>query len=658
MNNIKIISLKLKNFKGIKDLSIDFNGEDTKIFGDNATGKTSVYDAFTWLLFDKDSQGKTSFEVKALDEQGQHIHMLSHEVEAVLLVDGDKIKLRKVFEEKWTKKRGSATQEFCGHTSSYFVDDVPKNLKEYQGSSPADCREEIFKLLTSANFFNTQLPWQKRREILFDVCGDITDIDIIVGNDELKNLPEILQGRSLDDHKAIVKVRHKKINEELKKIPVRIDEVFAGLPDISNIVIDIEKQVICKATAQIQTLSAKVNHLEAGGIIAERKNRISEIEAEMLRLKTQSRSKIQSEINQLDGKRRKLVGLGRDAEEKIQALKKEIEYCNKVIKKNKSEMSELRAKWEKVVAEKSKIDIDEFCPTCRQTLPSERIDAARKKAADDFNLSRSSRLTEITAKGKELKEQCELSEKMSVEDIKISASLEIEQAGLQSQIVEVAEKLLELDQSSEIYLTGPVYKSLAEEKAQIEIRIGAAKDDAKEEIEKIKTEIIFVNASKSSAEKKILLLESAEKGKKRIEELKKQEKTLAEEFEKLTRELYLCEEFTRVKVGMLEENINSKFKLARFKLFSEQINGGLQECCETLYKGVPYSTGLNNGARINVGMDIINTLSEHYGLSLPVFIDNAESVTEILPTTGQMIKLVVSEQDKKLRVEKSGKFSA
>src|SRR5690606_571202 len=136
----------------------------------------------------------------------------------------------------------------------------------------------------------------------------------------------------------------------------------------------------------------------------------------------------------------------------------------------------------------------------------------------------------------------------------------------------------------------------------------------------------------------------------RIEELREQEKVLAVEFERLERELFLLDEFTRAKVDLLENRINSKFRLARFKLFKEQLNGGLEETCEVMVEGVPYNS-LNNAARHNVGLDIIATLSEHYGIAAPIFLDNAESITRPLETPGQQIRLIVSANDKTLRVE-------
>ena len=115
--------------------------------------------------------------------------------------------------------------------------------------------------------------------------------------------------------------------------------------------------------------------------------------------------------------------------------------------------------------------------------------------------------------------------------------------------------------------------------------------------------------------------------------------------------MYLTEEFIRTKVRLLEDRINSKFKMARFKLFEVQVNGALAETAETMYNGVPYSN-LNNGARINVGLDIIRTLAKHYNLYPPIFIDNRESITELIDVSPQQtISLIVSEKDQKLRVE-------
>jgi len=164
-----------------------------------------------------------------------------------------------------------------------------------------------------------------------------------------------------------------------------------------------------------------------------------------------------------------------------------------------------------------------------------------------------------------------------------------------------------------------------------------------DEIERIDKIIDLLN-------KDILQLDTNQRVDKRVVELKNQERILASEFENLESDLFVIETFIRTKVSMLEEKINSKFKHATFRMFTEQINEGLTECCDTTFNGVPYNS-LNNGARINIGLDICNTLAEHFRVTLPVFLDNSEAVTEMFETSAQQIKLFVSKKDKVLRIE-------
>jgi len=200
----------------------------------------------------------------------------------------------------------------------------------------------------------------------------------------------------------------------------------------------------------------------------------------------------------------------------------------------------------------------------------------------------------------------------------------------------------------------PEYAQMQERIMKIREDIANMQADSNTAIMAIQKEIDTLTDAITALEQAAARLEARKNGEKRIEDLKAEERRLAAEFEELERQIYLTEEFIRAKVQMLEEKINSKFRMARFKLFEVQVNGALAECCETTFNGVPYSN-LNNGARLNIGLDIINTLSEHYGFAPPVWLDNAESVTNILPTKGQQIRLIVSAADKKLRVELADK---
>ena len=642
---MKLISLHLRNFKGIKDFKLDTRGGDVSVYGDNATGKTTIFDAFTWLLFDKDSANRKDFEIKTLDATGQPIHGLDHEVEATIEIDGQPVTLRKVFYEKWQKKRGAAEKVFTGHSTDYFINDVPLKKTEYESRIASICDEKIFKLLTNPTYFNEQLHWQERRKILLEVCGDISDEEVIASDIRLAMLPGILKGRKLEDHRKVIMARRTEINKELERIPVRIDEAERALPDISGMGPDGIIGDIAKLKTAIQEKNQEFARLESGGEVAEKTKRLREIEAEILGLKNQQRGKYDKEIrekqSQISAARERCLKLEGD----IRNLQRSNEDRKNQIQSLQAQIEKLRVDWYAI--NEQQFDHPDICPTCGQPLPEEK----RTEALAKFNLDKAKLLEAINTEGKKLKEKAEqLQAEIESTEKKIDEAqekLQQEQAILN----ELSGEIEELRRKTESQVENPTIAQKLQEKEIIEKEIAAMKAGNTEAVTKVVEELKRLHQAFEALEEAQFKIKQHEQGLKRIEELKQQERQLAEEYEKLEQELYLTEQFIRTKVKMLEEKINSKFQLARFKLFDVQINGGVVECCESLYQGVPYSGGLNNAARINVGLDIINTLAEHYGFAPPIWIDNAEAVTQLIPTRGQMIRLIVSETDKKLRVE-------
>lgn len=288
---MKLLKLSLKNFKGAPEFVFEPNGHNASVFGDNATCKTTLVDASHWLLFDKDSHDKKDFAIKTLDKDGNVIHNLEHEVEGVYEIDGKVVTLRKVFSEKWTKKRGQTRSEFTGHTTDYYIDGVPKPKKDYDSFIAGIINEDIFKMLTNPQYFNEMLHWQARREILLDVCGDLSDEEVIASSKALSKLPEILKGRKLEDHRKVIAARRAEINKELDKIPVRIDEVSKSLPDITQSNVNGLQAEIEKLQEQIREKEQELHRIETGGEISEKQLKIREIDAALLQLKNEHRIK-------------------------------------------------------------------------------------------------------------------------------------------------------------------------------------------------------------------------------------------------------------------------------------------------------------------------------------------------------------------------------
>lgn len=652
MKEIKLMKLSLKNFKGVKDFAIDMDGSDVKLWGGNATGKTTVLDSFLWLLFNKDSNNRTDFAIKTLKD-GKEINNLEHEVEAIFTIDGQPLTLRKVYKEKYTKKRGAAVAEFTGHETNHFIDGVPSKKKEFEDKVSSLVDEDVFKLLTSPTFFNENLKWQEKRSTLLEVCGDIEEEDVLAFNGALQSLPTILKGRTIDDHRKVIASRRAEINKELDRIPVRIDEIRNSIPEEGIDPLGLEREVI-EIEVKLDEHTTQINGIKNGAAVTEKQNQLRQIELDLKEIQNELESesvekghkvnaKIQEEQSNLAILQRKQD----DAAHQVALLEKDvIRFDEKLVA--------LKERWYERDGQvyTHQHDSDGVCPTCNQSLPIEEVEAAKEKAVAAFNLAKSTELEQISVNGKAITED-------KTQTLERIENLKAEVVSIESQIVakkkagaKLMEELESLRQAVKDARQDKRYTDKLQEKETVTADISALQENAQRAVADIESEVVSLRAKRAEINTQIAQIAQVVASHKRIAELEEQQKNLATEFEKLEHELHLTEQFIQTKVKLLEEKINSKFQFARFKLFDTQINGGLQEVCETTFDGVPYSSGLNNAARINVGLDICRTLQEHYGIKVPVWIDNSESVVELLDIDTQMISLIVSGQDKQLRIEK------
>lgn len=646
MKRIELVSLRLRNFAGARDVRLDLDGQSAAVFGRNASGKTTTFSAWTWLLFAKNSLGAKAFEIKTLDAAGMAASGLEHEVNGVLRVDGELVTLRRVYKETWTKKRGSATAELTGHQTEHFWDGVPLSKGEYVARVSEIADEATWRLLSDPGAFQA-LHWQERRRVLLDVCGDVSDADVIASEPELAELPSILGKRSLDEHRKVIASRRPQLNRELQELPARIDEVRRGLPEAPEMARKlVEKGLVVARRRHAEALEALAAARAGQADVSSERRRLREVEDGLIDLERQARRKADEAGEAAEAKVRAAQRAVSEAEERIAAWQRQIPEREADLARLDAQLTELRERYAVVYARKVEPHTDDTCPACKQALPADQVEAAHRAAVADLNGRKARELATITDEGKAL----------GGKRTSVAAEIEVLRDRIARQ--EAGLERLRADAEAATVTPKPV-EDVTRTRAYV--ALAAERDDLTRRIEQVTAgdpaALATLEEAVTKAQKAVVLLEqdvaahdARARGEARVEELREQERTLAREFEELERQLHLCELFVRTKVSLLEERVSSKFRLVRFRLFRAQVNGGIEEVCDTTVAGVPFES-VNHAGQIAAGLDIIRTLQEHHDLSAPVWIDQAESIHDIPETGAQQIALVVSPNDRQLRVE-------
>ena len=642
MKDIKIKLLALENFKCHRNLVLNFNGENASIYGDNATGKTSVYDALTWLLFGKDSHGngEKNIEIKPLDQNGEvRDHNAITAVEAVLLVNGEEITLRRTYQEVWSTKRGRAEATYDGNTSEYYIDGVPVKKYAFSEAVEALVDEDTFRMLTSVSHFADGISWQTRREVLFRVANVAGDREIMLNDEKFFPLIEGMGKLSLEDYKKKLLSEKRTFVGAKTDIPARISECQKTIEDIDGMDFATARAMIEALTAEMGALEGELLSIERNTAAEGKRMEIREAQLELTALDNENKAYRASQMASAPDVASMHMALAR-MQGQHAAKKRTVESEKAYAEQLHHDIDSARSRW---IAVNGESFAGGNCPTCGQTLPAAQL----KAATDSFEAQKAKRLREIEQTANASK-----AAKAAALDRIISAEAEI--AELESAITKEAELLTAAESSAVAVVDMAGYD---EKRAAIQKRINdlngeladimtdtsSARTKLIGQISDIKGEIASWNAYLG---KESLL----EYSRKRIEELQEDARRAAEKLDELEEMLFLIDEYSRYKTQFVEDSINGMFRIARFRLFREQANGGVEDRCDVVLDGVPY-ININSGAKINVGIDIINTLSEAYGVTVPLFVDNAESVTHLEKSTNQIIRLVVSETDKELRYE-------
>ena len=641
MRAIKINRLTLENFKCHRLLNLVLDGRPVSIYGDNATGKTSIYDALTWLLFGKDSMGngEKNIDIKPLDANGEvRDHEAITSVEAEFAVDGEIITFRRTYREVWATRRGTGVPVYEGNTSDYFVSGIPMKKNAYDSAIKELVSEELFRMLTSVSYFASGMKWQERRAVLFDMAGTLTDKEIMASTPQFAELLDSLGKHSLAEYKTKLLHERKGQTGVRDDTPTRINECQRTLQDISGIDFAAARTEEQELTAKRDGIQVQLMAMEQDSVLE--KKRLDLREAKFERDQLEAKNKAHREGQRSTG--RDLSYLHNE----ISREKARVESSRNYLRGVRSSISrydkEIQNSRDEYVQVNGEAFAGGICPTCGQPLPFEQL----QEATRIFNLKKEERLAEIIQKANYLKE-----EKQQAEGRVQEVEQEISQR--EANIREL-EKQLQDAQSVTVTITDlPEYaEGIAAANAKVnalQTEISGLMADSSKVREQLRSDLAAINDQLRFTQGVIAKEAIKAQTEKRIEELKADARNAAEALENIEKMLYLMEEFTRFKAKFVENSINDLFRVATFRLFREQANGGLEERCDVVYDGVPFM-GLNNGMKVNVGIDIINALSRHYGVTVPLFVDNAEAVTRLEECNAQVIRLVVSEEDKELRI--------
>lgn len=650
MRTIIISKIDFLNFKGIRDLSVEFNKDLTSIYADNGLGKTSIFDGITWVLFGKDSKDRKSFGIKTYDENNRVIPRIQHEVTVTLLVDGEEVTLCRRYNEKWTKKRGSAEEVFDGHEEERLYNGVPCSMKEYNEKIATMCSEEVFKFITNPLYFTKQKA-DVQRSMLIRMAGGVSDDEIARGNTDFENLLSKLTGKNLDEYKREIQAKKRRIKNELDMIPSRIDERKRDMPiaeDWDTLESELESKKKALADIEQQLLDASKAAETLNNRKMELVRKAGEVQERKAKHQFDIRESLLADFRKQTNARNALTDNICKEERTVNLLKADIQEYDRQLARLADERNRLLAEWKSINEEQLTFNEEEFiCPTCKRRFEVKEIENRQQEISETFLKNKAARLERNKQAGMEIKRKREEIEQLKLQ---VEVNVSSKQAWIDEQKASslYLNELVEPETAS-VIAADLEYVELCNQETELYNQINnydaTSRTDNSELMEGKKT----INASIDELKKMLSKREIIERNNQRIKELETMMRQQSQELAELEGIEFTITAFAKARIEAVERKINGMFSIVKFKMYEQQINGGEIETCEAIVGGVPFSD-LNDAGKINAGLDIINAICDFEGVYAPIVIDNAESVNELLPTKSQKIRLVVS-RDKELVIE-------
>lgn len=642
MKEIILKRIELTNFKGQAHRVEEFQPGENYIYGANGTGKTSVFDAFLWLLFGKDSKGQSEekAKIKMLDPDGNPVWHTDNSVEATLLVDGVELTLKRTYREKWRKPKGQVDAVYDGQKTVYSWNGNEKiSAAEYKRRISELVDEELFKLITDPRYFASLKP-DKRREIVLAMAGDVTPEEIRRSDPELRSFDP---GRSITETKQVAMSTRLRCIHERDNYPARIDELMqqrtqkeaaaAVLMDHKD---EYYRQVLSEANDHLRKLeemqgdaSQRVEAIMAANQL--RIQKLSQIE----RYKAQKQAEADASVREYNEQNADLQRHIDKLKMKVEHGLEQLDHCNKKLQELREVTVAAREHITKIRAEEPPVFGAVCCDKCGQELPDQ--EAEREKLIEKWRSLQRKKIEELTEDGndayqKGLALKAEIAEKEAdIEDAKRQISKLEEKITVDRGYYPVDfsnDKVLQ-----EMIDSIPPEQSVSDEITAQNNRILAQKNRYLQEREEAVTAL-----------KRYDMIPVYQEDIKAINErcaaLEKESLEINQRIADQERIIYLCDVWAKARTELLNAKVADNFQLVEFKMFNYTQEGNPVPTCEITVNGVDY-TALNTASTINAGLDIINALISYYQIKAPIFIDNRESVTMITAPDTQIINLSV-----------------
>ena len=659
MKRITIEELHLRNFRGARDVKVSFTDGTNIVCGDNGTGKSTLMDAFLWLLFGKDAEERKDCEIKRI-EAGERLRQTDATVECRLDVDGQQNTLRRSLREVWSKPRGATEPVFKGNETEYSINDVPKKMSEFDAwvaehLAPAD----VFRMLTDADCF-PRLRWEKQREKLFELAGGVDEEAVRDSVDGLADLLARLSDKSLEDYKRELAARKRKLRKALEEIPARSDQTRLMIPTTDAR--DVWERKLADVDARLADLNREAADFAAQERArgAEARRRVEEVEALKTRMARRTaelrRAAIEEAEKKNEGRRqvetrlRDLKAADAEATRRLKDAKGEVDELGLRINQKEEACERLRATW---YAESARpYTGDNVCPHCLQPLPEEMQRDNRRR----FEESKNERLSQIQTDGHRTKaEITRLEEEMKTAEARLDrAAGDAFDAEASAEILR--EELAEMPDRVEPAAVDPMadeaYRAMAEELERLEAdapqTLPASEPNGGEAIT---ARLATLNRERDTIRRGLSDCDTADSLRAEIRRLDEEARTLAQQLSDADRDEDTMRRYTRARIETVEQRVNSLFRTVRFRLFEYTNEGGEVDTCVPLVgdDGVPYPVA-NTAAQVWVGLEIIRVLQQHAGVSAPVFVDGAERVTHFPRMDHQAILLKVAQGVRPMRV--------